>query len=81
MKGLGYTHPEWGHGMHHGPLRVEREDIDLAGLDPLAPENLHVQMLTRANTPDDQGIGVFEQLIIGPFSPLGLKGVNDAQPD
>ena len=78
MKGLGYTHPVWGHGLHHGPLKVEREDIDLASLDPLAPENLHVQMIVQALTPDDNGIGVFEQLIIGPFSPLGLAGINDA---
>ena len=77
MKGLGYTHPEWGHGMHHGPLRVERDDFDLASLDPLQPENLHVQMIVQALTPDDNGIGAFEQLIIGPFSPLGLDGFID----
>ncbi|MBO6610182.1 hypothetical protein [Altererythrobacter sp.] len=77
MKGLGYTHPEWGHGMHHGPLRVEREDFDLVSLDPLQPENLHVQMIVQALTPDDNGIGAFEQLIIGPFSPLGLEGFID----
>ena len=78
MRGLGYTHPEWGHGMHHGPLRVEREDIDLAALDPLAPENLHVQTLVRATGNDgSDGIGVFEQLILGPFAPLGLTGMMD----
>ena len=33
MRGLGYTSPEWGHGMYHGPLRIEREDIDLDELD------------------------------------------------
>ncbi|MBX7457279.1 hypothetical protein K3152_03380 [Qipengyuania sp. 1NDH17] len=78
MRGLGYTHPEWGHGMHHGALRVEREDIDLATLDPLAPENLHVQTLVRANGSDGRdGIGVFEQLILGPFAPLGLEGMLD----
>ncbi|TNE49375.1 MAG: hypothetical protein EP341_08395 [Sphingomonadales bacterium] len=79
MKGLGYTHPKWGHGAYHGPLAVEREDIDLATLDPLAPENLHVQMIVSVQAPQDQGLGVFEQLIIGPFSPLSLKGLNDAQ--
>ncbi|SMQ69600.1 hypothetical protein SAMN06297468_1785 [Altererythrobacter xiamenensis] len=77
MKGLGYTHPVWGHGMHHGPLKVEREDIDLAALDPLAPENLHVQIPVQVVSDDANAIGVFEQLIIGPFSPLGLKGLND----
>lgn len=81
MKGLGYTHSEWNHGLHHGPLKVDRENIDLGTLDPLAPDNLHVQMITQAITPDDNGIGVFEQLIIGPFSPLGLAGLNDAQED
>ena len=74
MRGLGYTHPEWNHGLHHGPLRVQREDIDLAGLNPLAPENLHVQIPVRVTGTDGrEGIGVFEQLILGPFAPLGLK--------
>lgn len=71
MRGLGYTHPVWSHGLHHGALRVEREDIDLAALDPLAPENLHVQMPMRIGG-DASGIGVFEQLILGPYAPLGL---------
>ncbi|HEX5644174.1 MAG TPA: hypothetical protein VFX62_01525 [Erythrobacter sp.] len=79
MKGLGYTHPEWGHGLHHGRLNVAREEIELDALDPLAPENLHVQMVAQALAGPDTGIGVFEQLIIGPFSPLGLRGFNDPQ--
>jgi hypothetical protein len=74
MRGLGYTHPVWGHGHYHGPLKVEREDIELADLDPLLPENLHVQMPVRVTGSDgSEGIGVFEQLIMGPFSPLGLN--------
>ncbi|WIW95496.1 hypothetical protein [Altererythrobacter rubellus] len=77
MKGLGYTHPEWNHGLHHGMLKVAREDIDLANIDPLQPENLHVQVIVQAITPEKNGIGIFEQLIIGPFSPLGLTGLLD----
>jgi hypothetical protein len=76
MKGIGYTHPEWGHGLHHGPLRVAREDFALAELDPAAMDNLHVQMLCRA-TGDASGMGVFEQLAIGPYAPLGLDGIAD----
>lgn len=76
MKGLGYGHPKWGHGMHHGDLTVEREDIVLADLDPLAPENVHVQIPVRV-TGDAEGMGVFEHLIIGPFAPLGLKSPID----
>lgn len=81
MRGLGYTHPVWGHGMHHGPIRVEREDFELATLDPAQPTNLHVQMICRVtgNGPDGRvaGLGAFEQLIIGPYVPLGLKGITD----
>ncbi|QIQ86342.1 hypothetical protein [Erythrobacter sp.] len=76
MKGIGYTHPEWGHGLHHGPLRVAREDLALAELDPAAMDNLHVQMLCRV-TGEAQGMGVFEQLAIGPHAPLGLAGLTD----
>ncbi len=72
MKGLGYTHPTWGHGHHRGPLDVEREDIDLAAIDATAMENRHVQMLCKV-TGDAEGMGVFEQLAVGPYAPLGLK--------
>ncbi|KPP90124.1 hypothetical protein [Erythrobacter sp. HL-111] len=74
MKGIGYTHPEWGHGLHHGTLRTAREDLVLAELDPAAMDNLHVQMLCRV-TGDATGMGVFEQLAIGPYAPLGLAGI------
>ncbi|MFN2100755.1 hypothetical protein [Altererythrobacter sp. MF3-039] len=78
MRGLGYTHPKWNHGLHHGPLEVEREDIDLAALDPLAPENLHVQILCNATCDKGkQGMGIFEQLAIGPYEPFGLIGMFD----
>ncbi|AOL95064.1 hypothetical protein [Porphyrobacter sp. LM 6] len=76
MRGLGYTSPKWGHGLDHGALEVEREDIDLAGIDPARPDNLHVQMLARVTGPDGEvGLGVFEQLVIGDYAPLGLKGL------
>lgn len=77
MKGLGYTHPVWGHGMHHGSdLRLEREDILLSQLDALAPENLHIQMPVRVGG-DAEGIGIFEQLVIGPYAPQGLEQAFD----
>ena len=76
MRGLGYTSPRWGHGMDHGTLEVEREYIDLAAIDPARPDNLHVQMLCRVTGPGgQQGIGVFEQLAIGDYAPLGLAGM------
>ena len=77
MKGLGYTHPVWGHGIYQGPqLKVEREDFVLDRLDALAPENLHVQVPVRVGG-DAQGVGVFEQLVIGPYAPLRLADFLD----
>lgn len=78
MRGLGYTSPKWGHGLDHGTLEVEREAIVLDSVDPARPDNLHVQMLCRVTGPDgEQGLGVFEQLAIGDYAPLGLKGLAD----
>jgi hypothetical protein len=77
MRGIGYTHPTWGHGRHHGELAVEREDIPLADLNHAAFENMHIQALSKVTLvqdgqPTEKGIGVFEQLSVGPFPPLGL---------
>ena len=76
MRGLGYTSPKWGHGLDHGVLEVEREDIDLASVDPARLDNFHVQQVCRVTGPGgEQGVGVFEQLALGDFAPLGLVGL------
>ena len=46
-------------------------------LDPLLPENLHIQQVVGANDGENQGVGVLEQIIFGPYSPAGFKGFND----
>ncbi|WP_095011031.1 hypothetical protein [Tsuneonella mangrovi] len=78
MRGLGYTSPKWGHGLDHGELDIEREDLDLAALNPVQIDNLHVQMICKVTGPDGEtGIGGFEQLAIGPYAPLGLTDIID----
>lgn len=78
MRGLGYTSPTWGHGLDHGELAVEREDIVLDDVDPARPDNLHVQTVCRVTASSGEaGVGVFEQLAIGPYAPLGLTGLAD----
>jgi hypothetical protein len=80
MRGLGYTSPRWGHGIDHGMLEVEREDIELGNIDPARPDNLHVQMLCRVKgSSGEAGMGVFEQLAIGDYAPLGLTGLSGGQ--
>lgn len=72
MKGLGYGHPEWGQGMWKGELALGGESFDTRQLDLLARENLHTQQVVRATDGNRQGIGVFEQIVIGPYAPAGF---------
>lgn len=76
MRGIGYG-GDWRHGALKGELAVAREDIDLAAADMTAPENWHIQAISQAlmELPGEApkaGIGVFEQLILGPYRPYGL---------
>ncbi len=73
MKGLGYGHPEWGQGMWKGELEVGGESFDPRQLDMLAPENIHVQQVVRASDGTRSGMGVLEQICIGPYAPAGFK--------
>ncbi len=85
MLGLGYNHPVWGHGMNHGRLKVEREDLVLADLDRALPFHLHIQALSKVTwrAPDGTtkvGRGVFEQFALGPHATLGFKSILDMAP-
>ncbi len=78
MRGLGYTSPKWNHGLYHGPLTVEREDFGLMQCDPGSMDNYHVQLPCKVvSDRHGEGFGVFEQLIIGPYAPMGLKEFMD----
>ncbi|KQW73320.1 hypothetical protein ASE17_10335 [Phenylobacterium sp. Root77] len=77
MRGIGYGAPDWRHGGYKGDLVVEREDIDLAATNMGSPENWHIQALSRVTLtlPGEapvEGMGVFEQLIAGPYRPYGV---------
>lgn len=82
MAGLGYLHPEWGHGAWKGPEAVGGEQWTLAECPPLDPRFLHVQQLVRARRAHDgaEGIGVLEQLVIGPHAPSGFRDLLDPAP-
>ena len=85
MIGLGYGHPKWGHGLTHGELTVEREDIVLADAGAQVPFHLHVQALcdvtfTAADGRTKEGRGILEQLAIGPHAPSGFKDTLDFAP-
>ncbi|MFQ5515218.1 MAG: hypothetical protein ACE5FG_12405 [Myxococcota bacterium] len=72
MKGIGYTHPEWGHGRWQGELAVAGESWKTEALDPLALENQHIQQVVRARMRGEEGVGVLEQLAFGPHARYGF---------
>ncbi len=81
MKGIGYGHPEWGHGVWKGEAAEAREDFRPGDLDPLLPMNLHIQAVATARHESadaaSDGIGIVEQLVIGPHAPSGFTGMLD----
>ena len=85
MQGLGYIHPEWNHGTHHGALRVDGEVMALdeaeAALKAGKMENLHIQTLAEVELQHGgqtrRGQGVIEQLFIGPHAPSGFHDLLD----
>jgi hypothetical protein len=77
MRGIGYSHPYWGHGTNHGELETGRESIKLDDFDPLDFHSLHLQNLVIARMGDRTGVGVLEQAHFGPHAPTGLTGLTD----
>ncbi len=77
MKGLGYGHPVWGQGMWKGELEIGHEAFDPMTLEPLNPENFHVQQVVRATDGTRTGVGVLEQVCIGPYAPSGFEALFD----
>jgi len=80
MLGLGYLHPEWGHGLWKGETALASETWNTSELAPLDPRHLHVQQLCRARLGKRTGFGLCEQLVIGPHEPSGLKSLLDPAP-
>jgi len=77
MKGIGYQHPVWGHGKWKGELAIGGESWKTNELDENALENQHIQQVVRARCGDDEGIGVLEQIAIGPHPKYGFKSFLD----
>ncbi|MEX2394101.1 MAG: hypothetical protein WD826_06450 [Actinomycetota bacterium] len=72
MKGIGYTHPHWSHGKWHGEYAEGAESWNSNELNLLDITNFHCQQVCRVRNGKQAGIGVLEQLVIGPHVPTGL---------
>jgi hypothetical protein len=80
MSGLGYLHPTWGHGCWVGADESTRDAIDLAAVAPNDVTMIHIQAPSVARWGDRVGVGVVEQLVLGPHAPTGLTGILDGAP-
>ena len=80
MCGLGYMHPQWGHGMYRGDNESMYDSYDLSE-DPHDPPFLHVQAISdftvSMNGQTTKGTGVLEELLIGKHKPSGFEGLLD----
>ena len=77
MSGIGYRHPSFSHGTWHGELAVHGERVRTDDLDPLDVTNIHVQHLCRARYGGRDGVGVMEQLVVGPYPAGGMHCLLD----
>ena len=80
MCGLGYMHPEWGHGQFKGVDESHYDYYDLQD-DPHDPPFLHVQAISKIILIEEglevEGMGVLEQLIIGKHKPSNFLDILD----
>ncbi len=84
MSGIGYGHPEWGHGMYKGEKALGYDRYALADVNEMDPRFLHVQAFVTAHLQgpgvERNGRGVLEQLVLGPYAPSGFKDILDPAP-
>ena len=82
MLGIGYGHPQFGHGVWKGELVVDGDRWSLPVADPTSPQHTHIQALSKAtyigaDGTRHEGIGILEQFVVGPHLPTGLTGYFD----
>jgi len=85
MSGIGYMHPEWGHGMYRGDDALGYDTYDLATVNENDPRFQHIQAFVEATLTGPGGVtrtgsGVLEQLVIGQYAPDRLTGIFDPAP-
>jgi hypothetical protein len=80
MNGLGYAHPRWGHGVWQGELAVESESWKEGDLQAGNPFHQHLHNLVRARLGEKRGVGLLEQILLGPHERYGFRGLADGAP-
>jgi hypothetical protein len=78
MAGLGYGHPDWGHGCYKGGYAIGEETWSVDALDFTQPQFFHVQQVCKTVLNGKQkGCGIFEHVALGPHAPSRFKELYD----
>jgi hypothetical protein len=77
MLGIGYQHPEWGHGFWKGEEATGHEQLDLEELDPLDYKHIHVHQICKARMGERTGFGTLETIVFGRHSRSGFTSLLD----
>ena len=78
MAGVGYFHPQWGHGYWKGPYAIAEETWNLSDLDITQPHLFHVQQVCKVTLNGSQrACGILENVAFGPHEPSGFKELYD----
>lgn len=73
MYGIGYSHPDWGHGMWKGELAWTSEHWNINDIDKTAQHFQHAQQVVRVMHGDKVGHGVLEQAFGGAHDRYGFE--------
>lgn len=77
LRGVGYLNFDRPHGGWHDELSVVGEEVDHSQVTAADFTALHVQQVVRVTSNLGDGLGVLEQLAMGPHTPSGLTGFMD----
>ena len=85
MQGLGYLNFEWGHGHYKGESAIGYDSFTLEDVNEADLSFWHIQAFCKARMTgpkigEKEGVGILEQLIIGPHNPSGFKDFMDTAP-
>ena len=69
--------PVWKQGAWQGDFAIHGETYEPDQIDLSSPENIHVQQVVNVSDGERSGIGVLEQIVVGPYEPSGLTGMFD----
>ncbi len=80
MRGIGYQHPEWAHGVWQGEEKFAGESWQQNEIDPLEYSFIHVHIPMRARMGKREGVGLVETVVFGDHKPSGFKDILDGAP-